>query len=351
MATLVLDRVSKRFGATAIVHDVDLDIADGEFVVLVGPSGCGKSTLLRMIAGLEQITGGELRIGGRRANEMPPQRRNVAMVFQSYALFPHMTARGNIAYGPRLRGEARDSVAAHVARASTMLTLDDYLERRPSELSGGQRQRVAMGRAVVRDPDAFLFDEPLSNLDAKLRVQMRAEIKALHRRLGSTIVYVTHDQIEAMTMADRIVVMQGGRVEQAGAPAELYDRPRNRFVAGFLGSPSMSFLPARAEPGQVRLADGTALPFASAQGGEGAVVLGLRPESFRRIDPGPEALRLLVDLVEPTGAETHLHGTAAGSRLVVAFPGRMTVAPGETVGLAVAPEAGHLFDRETGDRL
>jgi len=358
VATVALQSVVKRYGEMEVIHGVDLAIADGEFVILVGPSGCGKSTLLRMIAGLETISGGDLLIGGARANELAPQKRNISMVFQSYALYPHMTAAENIGYGPRLRGEAKPAIEEKVGRAARMLNLFDYLGRLPRQLSGGQRQRVAMGRAIVREPAVFLFDEPLSNLDAKLRVQMRAEIKALHRRLGSTIVYVTHDQVEAMTMADRIVVMQGGRVEQVGAPVELYDRPVNLFVAGFLGSPTMGFLRGKVEnsgEGSVaRAADGTALPVppalapALASGRE--IVVGIRPEHFS-VAPEGMPLTLEVDLVEPTGAETHLHGLMAGERVVAALPGRQTVRPGERVALHVDPAQVHAFDAASGARL
>ncbi|WP_225766482.1 ABC transporter ATP-binding protein [Inquilinus sp. Marseille-Q2685] len=355
MATVRLDGVVKRYGEAQVIHAIDLDIADGEFVVLVGPSGCGKSTLLRMIAGLETISGGELVIGGARANEVPPQKRNIAMVFQSYALYPHMTARQNIAYGPRLRGEARPEIEAKVGKAAGILNLFDYLERLPRQLSGGQRQRVAMGRAIVRDPAVFLFDEPLSNLDAKLRVQMRTEIKALHRRLGTTIVYVTHDQIEAMTLADRIVVMNGGRIEQQGKPLDLYDLPANTFVAGFLGSPAMSFLPGRyrrgAEGPVVEAEDGTRLP-APDRGAEDdqPVLLGVRPEHFTLAE-GAGGVPVTIDLVEPTGAETHLYGTLAGTRIAAVMHGRRPVAPGDVVPLAPLAAHAHLFDAASGRRL
>jgi multiple sugar transport system ATP-binding protein len=277
--------LSKSFGQHKILENISLDIKSGEFVVLVGPSGCGKSTLLRMLAGLETITSGDLLIGGVRANDLPPQRRNIAMVFQSYALFPHLKASDNIGFGPKIRGENRAAVDQRVKKASGVLNLFSYLDRYPRQLSGGQRQRVAMGRAIVREPSVFLFDEPLSNLDAQLRVQMRTEIKALHQRLKSTIVYVTHDQIEAMTMADRIVVMDRGRIQQVGAPLELYDRPANKFVAGFLGSPSMSFVSGALKSTSDRTW------FESAGGGRlalagrtvpagGTVEAGIRPEHF-----------------------------------------------------------------------
>ncbi len=356
MATVRLQGVAKRYGAVQVIQGIDLDIADGEFVVLVGPSGCGKSTLLRMVAGLEAISGGALLIGGARANDVPPQKRNISMVFQSYALYPHLSARDNIAYGPRLRREKRAEIEAKVGRAAGILNLFDYLDRLPRALSGGQRQRVAMGRAIVREPAVFLFDEPLSNLDAKLRVQMRAEIKALHRRLGTTILYVTHDQVEAMTMADRIVVMNEGRVEQMGTPAELYDRPTNVFVAGFLGSPAMSFFPVRIAGGaaglEARASDGTLIPMPVRAGlaGRSEIVVGIRPEAFA-LAPSASPFVLAVDLVEPTGAETHLHGMLAGARAVAALPGRHMISPGERVPLGFDTASLHLFDPVSGARI
>ena len=277
------------------MHGVSFDVADGEFVALVGPSGCGKSTLLRMIAGLEDITGGTVSIGGRVVNAVEPKLRDIAMVFQNYALYPHMTVRENMGFSLKLRGGARAEIARAVTEAAEVLGLTDYLDRSPRQLSGGQRQRVAMGRAIVRKPQVFLFDEPLSNLDAALRVQMRSEIRGLHERLGSTSIFVTHDQVEAMTMADRIVVMRAGRLEQAGPPLELYDRPQNAFVAGFVGSPAMNLLPGQAGGGQVRLAGDLTLPLDSAA--LGAVIYGIRPEHL--------------DLVPPDTAEAH-HG--AGHR-------------------------------------
>ncbi len=356
MATVVLSDASKRYGEHRVVDGINLSVADGEFVVLVGPSGCGKSTLLRMIAGLETISAGDLLIGGLRANAVPVQQRNIAMVFQSYALYPHLTAQRNIAYGPRVRREPGQEITRKVDKAARILGLSDYLARLPRQLSGGQRQRVAMGRAIVRSPSVFLFDEPLSNLDAKLRVEMRAEIKTLHRRLGSTIVYVTHDQVEAMTMADRIVVMNAGHIEQVGTPEALYDRPANIFVAGFLGLPSMSFLPGRisrtAGAAQVVLSDGSVLPLAGerpVRDGQ-AVVAGVRPEHFGLAeDQG--LLTLEVGLVEPTGAETHVHGTVAGERVIAALPGRHGVAAGERIGLSVRLPMLHLFDAQTTRRI
>jgi len=354
MADLHLDNVRKRYGAVEILHGIDLSVEDGEFVVLVGPSGCGKSTLLRMIAGLETVSDGEIRIGGRRANEVPPQKRNISMVFQSYALFPHMSVKDNITFGPRIRGENAQETEEKLKRAASILNLGAYLGRRPGQLSGGQRQRVAMGRSIVRNPDLFLFDEPLSNLDAKLRVQMRTEIKALHHKFESTIIYVTHDQIEAMTMADRIVVMNGGRIEQVGTPLELYDHPANLFVAGFLGSPAMSFIDGamlKSSQGTfVRFSDGTMVPVAGASVPNGAsVTLGIRPEHYRMDPAGP--IRLVVDVIEPTGSESHIYGHVDSSEVRAVFRERISVSPGETLHLSVDPEKIHLFDAATGRRL
>lgn len=353
MADLKLDSVCKRFGAVTVIEDLSLSIEDGEFAVLVGPSGCGKSTLLRMIAGLEHITDGDLFIGGVRANDIPPQKRDISMVFQSYALFPHMTVKNNISFGPDVRGEAKDETAARISKAAEILNMEDYLHRRPGQLSGGQRQRVAMGRAIVRDPKVFLFDEPLSNLDAKLRIQMRTEIKALHQKLGSTAVYVTHDQIEAMTMADRIVVMNKGGIEQVGGPLDLYDRPANLFVAGFIGSPAMSFLKAETAPDgpAAVLADGAKVPVSvSSQAGAGrAVTLGIRPESCRRDPEGP--ITLSVKVVEPTGPEIHVFGAVAGEDVRVVLRGRDLPRPGDEIRLSAAAEDVHLFDPESGRRF
>src|SRR6202453_451429 len=307
MAAVQLSCIFKRYGETQVVHGIDLDIDDGEFVVVVGPSGCGKSTLMRMVAGLEEISGGDLMIGGTRANSLAPQQRNISMVFQSYALYPHLSVYENIAFGPRIRKESSSSFKPRIEAAAKMLNLSPYLDRLPRALSGGQRQRVAMGRAVVREPSLFLFDEPLSNLDAKLRVQMRTEIKALHQRLKNTVIYATHDQIEAMTMADRIVVMNAGRIEQIGRPLDLYDRPANLFVASFLGSPSMNFAEGVLVSGAgglaLKLADGTevALPQTPASAKTGAkVTLGIRPEHIET--PAPlDGVSMEVEVVEPTG--------------------------------------------------
>ncbi|HEY2758662.1 MAG TPA: sn-glycerol-3-phosphate ABC transporter ATP-binding protein UgpC [Pseudolabrys sp.] len=353
MASVVIRDVRKAFGLTPVIHGVTITIDDGEFVVLVGPSGCGKSTLLRMIAGLENITAGELAIGDRIVNHLPPKERDVAMVFQNYALYPHMTVAANMAFSMKLRGAPKEEIDTRVKRAAEILGLSQLLERFPRQLSGGQRQRVAMGRAIVRDPQVFLFDEPLSNLDAKLRVQMRTEIKELHQRLKTTTIYVTHDQIEAMTMADKIVVMHDGRVEQIGAPLELYDRPQNLFVAGFIGSPAMNFLRGsiRANgklefqgPGDARL------PLATApQGSDGrAAVYGVRPEHFTLADDGADAT---IQVVEPTGSEIQIVAQMGGADITAAFRERHPFKPGDKIRLKPDPRVVHLFDAETGQRL
>jgi multiple sugar transport system ATP-binding protein len=353
MAAVQLNGIFKRYGDTEVVHGIDLDIDDGEFVVLVGPSGCGKSTLMRMIAGLEEISGGDLTIGGTRANALPPQQRNVSMVFQSYALYPHLSVYDNIAFGPRIRKEASETFKPRIEAAAKMLNLSGYLERLPRALSGGQRQRVAMGRAVVREPALFLFDEPLSNLDAKLRVQMRTEIKALHQRLRNTVVYVTHDQIEAMTMADRIVVMNAGRIEQIGRPLELYDRPGNLFVASFLGSPSMNFAAGEvvsdARGAALALADGTRIPLPEGAAPAGArVTLGIRPEHVATLAGD---VPFTVDVIEPTGAETHLYGKIGGETWCVTTRERRAIEPGERMTLGLPAACVHLFDTDSGSRL
>ncbi len=358
MASVEIRKVDKMFGSTQVLFGVDIDIADGEFVVLVGPSGCGKSTLLRMIAGLEEVTRGEILIGGRVVNNVPPKDRDIAMVFQNYALYPHMTVRENMAFSLKLAKAPRSVIEERVGRAAQILGLTELLDRYPRQLSGGQRQRVAMGRAIVRDPQVFLFDEPLSNLDAKLRVQMRTEIKALHQRLQTTAVYVTHDQIEAMTMADRIVVMQLGRVEQIGAPLELYDRPANLFVAGFIGSPAMNFFDAtlRREGGTpVAVAkDGTVLPLPPDAPGEDGreIVYGIRPEHLELAgEAGVHAIPARVEVVEPTGAEILVVVTIAGQEAQVLFRERHPFRPGEMLQLAPRLQQVHLFDRRTGRRL
>jgi multiple sugar transport system ATP-binding protein len=354
MGAVEIKDVTKRFGTTDVLHGVSVDIADGEFVVLVGPSGCGKSTLLRMVAGLERITSGEIWINGRVVNDLPPKERDIAMVFQNYALYPHMTVADNMAFSLKLRRTDAEIVKQRVDRAAEILGLGEYLERYPRQLSGGQRQRVAMGRAIVRDPEVFLFDEPLSNLDAKLRVAMRAEIKELHQRLKTTTVYVTHDQIEAMTMADKIVVMNEGLVEQVGDPLSLYDHPANQFVAGFIGSPAMNFLPGRIA------ANGTAvfetdggrqlpLPPQTSPSAKGRrAVCGIRPEDMTLAENG---LPAEVVIIEPTGSEIQVMARIDGHDIVAVFRERHLFKPGETISLAPQAAAMHLFDAETGQRL
>ncbi|MEP9368398.1 sn-glycerol-3-phosphate ABC transporter ATP-binding protein UgpC [Xanthobacter sp. VNH20] len=348
MASVEVRDVKKRFGAAAIIDGVSIDITDGEFVVLVGPSGCGKSTLLRMIAGLESISGGEIRIAERVVNDVPPKQRDIAMVFQNYALYPHMTVRANMGFSLDLQRAPKAKIEERVNRAAQILGLSHLLDRFPRQLSGGQRQRVAMGRAIVRDPQLFLFDEPLSNLDAKLRVTMRAEIKELHQKLGTTMIYVTHDQIEAMTMADKIVVMREGVVEQIGAPLDLYDTPANQFVAGFIGSPAMNFLEGTITPAGFALGEGIVLPLQTRAVKTGPAVYGVRPEHLR-LDPAGVPVEVVV--VEPTGAETHVVARVAGQDINCVLRERLAIAPGDR--LTVAPDAGieHLFDAVTGARL
>ena len=355
MASVTIESVKKSFGNVAILHGVDIDIADGSFTVLVGPSGCGKSTLLRMIAGLEQINGGEIRIGDRRVNDLQPKERDIAMVFQNYALYPHMTVRENMAFSLLLAKNTPAEIEAKVGSAAEILALGSLLDRYPRQLSGGQRQRVAMGRAIVRNPQVFLFDEPLSNLDAKLRVAMRGEIKELHQRLKTTSIYVTHDQIEAMTMGDKIVVMRDGRIEQTGSPLELYDHPANQFVAGFIGSPAMNFLPGtlRCAGGQssVELTDGTTLAapvHAAGQDGQ-AVIYGTRPEHLSLADAGGIPARVVV--MEPTGMDTFVACRHEGVDLSAVFRERHDFAPGSLIRLQPDLQRAHLFDAGSGQLL
>jgi multiple sugar transport system ATP-binding protein len=359
MASLTLERLHKAFGAVEVIRDASLEVADGEFVVFVGPSGCGKSTLLRLIAGLEEATSGDIRIDGQSVAGTPAADRGVAMVFQSYALYPHMTVRQNLSFGLENMRMKREEVAGRVERAAKMLRIDPFLDRKPRQLSGGQRQRVAIGRAITRDPKIFLFDEPLSNLDAELRVLMRLEISRLHARLGNTMIYVTHDQVEAMTMADRIVVLRAGAIEQVGAPLELYNRPRNRFVAGFIGSPRMNFL-----PGRIARADESAFdvdcdglgamrfPREGRAVSEGQrVSFGVRPEDLRVVPEAGEGWTLEVDVVEQHGSATYLHcrapaAAASGtdlSEVLVQVPGQGAQRAGERVRAAPAAGRWHLF--------
>jgi multiple sugar transport system ATP-binding protein len=353
MASVAIRDVMKAFGATGVIHGVDISIRDGEFVVLVGPSGCGKSTLLRMIAGLENITAGEIRIGDRVVNNVPPKERDVAMVFQNYALYPHMTVAANMAFSMKLRGAPKSEIDERVNRAAAILGLSQLLERYPRQLSGGQRQRVAMGRAIVRDPQVFLFDEPLSNLDAKLRVQMRTEIKELHQRLKTTTIYVTHDQIEAMTMADKIVVMHDGRVEQIGAPLDLYDSPDNLFVAGFIGSPAMNMLKGRINlngTAAFEAAAGVKFPLSGAPAGSDGrpAVYGVRPEHFALSNDGVDAV---IQVVEPTGSELQVVAKLGDNDIIAVFRERHQFRPGEKIRLKPDQRLIHLFDEATGKRL
>lgn len=356
MVAVNLSSVKKSYGAVNVIRDVDIEIADGEFIALVGPSGCGKSTLLRMIAGLESVTDGEILFGEEPVNELNPKERNVAMVFQSYALYPHMTVRENIGFNLKIAGVPKPEIERRVSDAASILNLSDLLDRRPSQLSGGQRQRVAMGRAVVRNPAVFLFDEPLSNLDAKLRVQMRAEIKLLHQKVGITAIYVTHDQIEAMTLADRIVVMDKGSIQQVGSPLDLYHNPKNIFVAGFIGSPAMNFIPAivRASNGGFRAEfhDGQSIDLPSSQSlNDGhSVVLGVRPEHVRLVSSNA-ALKAGVVMVEPTGAQTHFLISFQGQNLVVVQDGEPSVSAGDDVSWSTEPKHVFVFDTETGVTL
>ena len=351
MSEIELKHVGKRYGEVTVLKDISLEMADGEFVVLVGPSGCGKSTLLRMIAGLEDITSGQITIGGKIVNNMPAKERDIAMVFQSYALYPHMKVADNMSFSLRLAGTSKAEIKSRVAAAAEILGLEDLLDRLPRELSGGQRQRVAMGRAIVRNPRAFLFDEPLSNLDAKLRVKMRGEIKRLHQRLGKTMIYVTHDQTEAMTMADKIVVLNGGRIEQAGAPLELYNNPANLFVASFIGSPEMNLFEARYEGGaSVVVKGGQSMPLGQAldiaSGTE--IVYGVRPQ---HITLGAEGVSAEVLVVEPTGDAQEVLARIGEEDISVVVRDHALLSPGETIHLVIDPEKLFVFDKATGLRL
>jgi len=333
MAEVAFKEVRKNYGELEVIHGVSMDIADGEFVVIVGPSGCGKSTLLRMVAGLEPITSGEIVIGGRVVNRLEPKDRDIAMVFQNYALYPHMSVYGNMSYGLRIQGLAQSEIETRVQKAASILELKNFLKRRPRELSGGQRQRVAMGRAIVREPAVFLFDEPLSNLDAKLRVQMRAELQALHRRLGTTSLFVTHDQVEAMTLAHRMIVMNGGRAEQIGAPLEVYAKPATTFVASFIGSPPMNLVPQERDGRKV--------------------LFGVRPEHLEPCAESDARLVAEIDLIEPLGADTLVYGhlaTPQGTRIAARLNSAAVAKTGK-LPLRYRPEDAHYFDAQTGARI
>jgi sn-glycerol 3-phosphate transport system ATP-binding protein len=354
MAEIVLKDVKKSYAkGVMVIHGVNVAIADGEFIVIVGPSGCGKSTLLRMIAGLEQITEGTISIGPKVVNDVEPKDRNIAMVFQNYALYPHMNVYENMSYGLRLRRMPPEEIRQRVERAAKILELGSFLDRKPRQLSGGQRQRVAMGRAIVREPAAFLFDEPLSNLDAKLRVQMRLEIQKLHRDLKTTSIFVTHDQVEAMTLADRMIVMNLGVVEQIGRPIEVYDDPASLFVAGFIGSPAMNFLAGRREGDDVVVGEGARVPLPAelrARAPE-AVTVGVRPEHLVSSGGSGPTFNLKVDTVEALGADSLLHGALAGTTLVVRVDGHDTPAPGTPLAVSAMPGKTYFFDTATGKRL
>ncbi|ADY66394.1 MULTISPECIES: ABC transporter ATP-binding protein [Rhizobium/Agrobacterium group] len=354
MASVELRDIRKSYASLDVIHGISLDITDGEFIALVGPSGCGKSTLLRMIAGLEEITDGDILIGGTVVNSMTPRERNIAMVFQSYALYPHMTVAENMGFNLKLAGQPKNVIDERVAEAARMLDLGKLLDRKPSQLSGGQRQRVAMGRAVVRNPAVFLFDEPLSNLDAKLRVQMRSEIKALHQKVGTTSIYVTHDQIEAMTLADRVVVLNHGRIEQQGTPLELYKTPANLFVAAFIGSPAMNLIEGvvdgEGDQPAARLKDGTAIRIAASRNvkrGQ-SVTIGLRPEHIGSTVGGDISLSGRTVLVEPTGAQTHVVFELAGDQVTAVVDGEQLVKVNTPFAATVHHERVHVFDRASG---
>jgi multiple sugar transport system ATP-binding protein len=350
MGSVQIRNVSKSFGALDVIRDVSIDIADGEFLVLVGPSGCGKSTLLRIISGLDPLTGGEIRIDGKDVTDLPAKARDIAMVFQSYALYPHMTVAENMGFSLRLRGESNAVTAERVKAVAATLGLTDYLARKPAALSGGQRQRVAMGRAIVRDPKVFLFDEPLSNLDAKLRVQMRTEIKALHQRLKTTTVYVTHDQVEALTMADRIVVLRSGVIEQIGTPIELFDRPVNTFVAEFIGSPSMNLFAGRVEGARVVLDRGGVVEQQTKAVEGQRVLIGIRPDHFA-LSEAAEAIRGTVEVVESLGTQMQIGLRDGEATFNAILNERLATSPGATLGFVPRPGMVHLFDAETGLRL
>jgi len=349
MANVALQNVKKSFGSTEVIHGIDMNIDDGEFIVIVGPSGCGKSTLLRMIAGLETVTSGDVLINDELVNDKEPMDRDIAMVFQNYALYPHMSVRQNMGYGLKIAGLPKDVIAAKVAEAARLLELQHLLDRKPRELSGGQRQRVAMGRAIVREPAVFLFDEPLSNLDAKLRVQMRLEIRELQKKLGVTSLYVTHDQVEAMTMADRMIVMNDGVAEQIGTPLEVYETPRTLFAAQFIGSPAMNVFDAVIEKGSIRLGDAS---LARTKHAPADVKLGIRPEHLVPDKKGP--LQAILQIAEPLGANTLLHGRIAGAQktITVSLPGVHRIDGGqEAMRFSVHPDHIHLFDARSGMRL
>lgn len=350
MAKVQVNGLRKSFGDTEILHGISFDIPDGAFVALVGPSGCGKSTILRLIAGLEEITSGDVHIGDTLINDVEPKNRNIAMVFQNYALYPHYTVAQNMGFSLRLLKKTKKEIDTAVKDAAEILGIGELLGRYPKQLSGGQRQRVAMGRAIVRQPQVFLFDEPLSNLDAKLRVQMRAELKALHRRLGTTTIYVTHDQIEAMTMADIVVVMRDGNVEQVGPPLELYDKPVNRFIAGFIGSPAMNFCPVTTQSGsnEMLFADGQVLSIPAYRDLDGAFTIGLRPEHLHQARNDDDGLQATIEAIEQTGSETLLQARLVGQAITILLRDRFNAVAGDIVSLSIDPAHIQVFDSNSG---
>ena len=356
MADIAIRNVKKDYGKTAVVHGVDLDITSGEFIVILGPSGCGKSTLLRMVAGLESITAGEIAMDGVVVNTLEPRERGCAMVFQNYALYPHMSVADNIGYALKVAGVGKAERRARILAVATTVGLEDYLDRKPMQLSGGQRQRVAMGRAMIREPKVFLFDEPLSNLDAKLRVTMRAEIRRLHKRLGATSIFVTHDQVEAMTLADRLVVMNAGKVEQVGTPAEVYSRPASRFVASFIGAPPMNLVDGQVvDGGRFQIDEHRSLLIGAGSGVPAAgrkVAIGIRPEHARLVDPQtPHSLIATVDFVEELGASRVVHADLDGIAFAVLFSEPTPLVAGDKVGVVLPSEHLHFFSRESGRRI
>ena len=352
MASLALKDLVKRYGKTQVLHGINLNVEDGEFVVFVGPSGCGKSTSLRMIAGLEDVTSGSIEINGAVVNNLEPKQRNIAMVFQNYAIYPHMSVRKNIGFGLRTAKLSKADKATRIVEVAALLGMEEYLDRKPGALSGGQRQRVAIGRALVRDPAVFLFDEPLSNLDAQLRTQMRLEIKKLHQRVGTTIVFVTHDQVEAMTMADRIVIMKDGHIQQVATPAEAYHHPVNTFVAQFIGAPSMNMLPGNLDENGLSLWNGTRVPWrlASTENSH-EIILGIRPEDLTPVPASQALLKGTISVVEPLGAETLLYVDVDGIEVIASGPGRQAPEPGTSIFLGAATETLHLFDKASGVAL
>lgn len=352
MATLSLQNLVKSYGKTEVLHGINLDVADGEFVVFVGPSGCGKSTTLRMIAGLEDITAGIVQINGAVVNNLEPKQRNIAMVFQNYAIYPHMTVRKNIGFGLRTSKLPKAEKTKRLEEVATMLGMTEYLDRKPNELSGGQRQRVAIGRALVRNPAVFLFDEPLSNLDAQLRQQMRLEIKKLHQRVGNTIIFVTHDQVEAMTLADRIVIMKDGHIQQIATPDDAYHKPANEFVARFIGAPSMNMLSGTATESGIKLSNGAhiAAPESALTSG-GVVTVGIRPEDLSICDGNEPVLSGRVTVVEPLGSESLLYVDIDGTEIIASGPGRDAPRPNTTIDLYAPDESFHFFNPDTGESL